>query len=162
MTAFRVSQGMDVHAFAAGVPLWLGGVQIPHERGLAGHSDGDAAVHAVVDALLGAAGRGDMGEWFPPTDERWRGARSTELLRQVWSTLQAEGWRLENVDVTVVASQPRVAPYRAAMRRVLAEALDVPDTTVSVKATTSDGLGALGRAEGVLAHAVVLLTLAAA
>jgi 2-C-methyl-D-erythritol 2,4-cyclodiphosphate synthase len=154
----RVGTGLDVHAFAAGVPLWLGGVPIPHSRGLAGHSDGDAAVHAVIDALLGAAGRGDIGEWFPSSEARWRGARSTDLLGHVWSALAADGWRLENVDLTIVAAEPRLAPHRAAMQHALATALNCGPERISVKATTTDGLGALGRAEGVLAFAAALLS----
>ena len=154
----RVGTGLDVHAFAEGVPLWLGGVHIPHARGLAGHSDGDAAVHAVIDALLGAAGRGDTGEWFPSTNDQWRGARSTDLLQHAWSALAAAGWRLENVDLTIVASEPRLAPHRLAMRQALAAALGCPLEAVAVKATTTDGLGALGRAEGVLAFAAALLS----
>jgi len=153
----RVGSGLDVHAFADDVPLWLGGILIPSPRGLAGHSDGDAAVHALIDALLGAAGRGDIGEWFPSTDERFRRARSTALLRQVWAELTAQGWRLENADLTIVASEPRLAPYRYPMRSALADALNCPLALVSLKATTTDGLGALGRAEGVLAMATVLL-----
>jgi 2-C-methyl-D-erythritol 2,4-cyclodiphosphate synthase len=154
----RVGCGLDVHAFEHGVPLWLGGVHIPHYRGLAGHSDGDAAVHALIDALLGAAARGDIGEWFPPSDERWRGAKSTDLLGHVWSVLQADGWQLENADVTIVAAEPRLAGYRARMRRALAAALGCEVDAISLKATTSDGVGALGRAEGVLAMASVLLS----
>ena len=154
---FRVGNGVDVHAFAEGVPLWLGGINIPHPRGLAGHSDGDAAVHAVIDALLGAAGRGDIGEWFPSSDERWRSVRSTDLLRQVWSSLSADGWRFSNLDLTLVAAEPKLAPYRLEMRQALATVLDCPIEAVSLKATTTDGLGALGRAEGVLALASVLL-----
>jgi 2-C-methyl-D-erythritol 2,4-cyclodiphosphate synthase len=153
----RIGSGLDVHAFADGIPLWLGGIRIPHPRGLAGHSDGDAAVHALIDALLGAAGRGDIGDWFPPTDERWRGARSTELLRHVWQDLSGENWRLENADLTIVASAPRLAPFRQPMRQALADVLGCPIGQISIKATTTDGLGALGRAEGVLATAAVLL-----
>jgi 2-C-methyl-D-erythritol 2,4-cyclodiphosphate synthase len=153
----RVGSGLDVHAFADGVSLWLGGILIPHSRGLAGHSDGDAAVHALIDALLGAAGRGDIGDWFPSTDERWRGARSTELLRHVWGALKHDDWWLENVDLTIVAAEPRLAPYRQPMRQALADALGCSIAQVSLKATTTDGLGALGRAEGVLAMATVLL-----
>lgn len=153
----RIGSGVDVHAFAEGIPLWLGGIHIPHTHGLAGHSDGDAAVHALIDALLGAAGRGDIGEWFPSTEERWRGVRSTEMLRHVWSALYADGWRIENADLTLVASQPRLAPYRYQMRQALAETLGVNLTQVSVKATTTDGLGALGRAEGLMAMATALL-----
>jgi 2-C-methyl-D-erythritol 2,4-cyclodiphosphate synthase len=154
----RVGSGLDAHAFADGVPLWLGGVLIPHPRGLAGHSDGDAATHALIDALLGAAGRGDIGEWFPSTDERWRGSRSTDMLRHVWTALQADGWQLENADLTIVAAEPRLAPYQAQMQSALAEAIGCATARISVKATTTDGLGAVGRAEGILASAVALLT----
>jgi 2-C-methyl-D-erythritol 2,4-cyclodiphosphate synthase len=153
----RVGSGVDVHAFADGVPLWLGGIHIPHPRGLAGHSDGDTAIHALIDALLGAAGRGDIGEWFPSTSDRWRGARSTELLRHVWSALHADGWRIQNVDLTLVASEPRLAGYRYQMRQALSDALGCSMPQVSLKATTTDGLGALGRAEGILALATALL-----
>jgi 2-C-methyl-D-erythritol 2,4-cyclodiphosphate synthase len=154
---FRVGNGVDVHAFAEGVPLWLGGVNIPYARGLAGHSDGDAAIHALIDALLGAAGRGDIGEWFPSSDDRWRNVRSTQMLQHVWSTLLTEGWSLENLDITLLCAEPMLAPYRLAMRQELATALACPLESVSMKATTTDGLGALGRAEGVLALASVLL-----
>jgi 2-C-methyl-D-erythritol 2,4-cyclodiphosphate synthase len=139
--------------------LWLGGVLIPHPRGLVGHSDGDAVVHALIDALLGAASRGDIGDWFPSTEERWRGARSTDLLRHVWTDLAAQDWWLQNADLTIVASEPRLAPFRQPMRQALADALNCPVGKISVKATTTDGLGALGRAEGVLASATVLLSL---
>ena len=153
----RVGNGIDVHAFADGVPLWLGGVLIPHPRGLAGHSDGDAGVHAVIDALLGATGRGDIGEWFPSSDERWRGVRSARMLSHVWTNLGGEGWRIENIDLTIVAAEPRLAPYRAEMRATLAESLGISEAQVSVKATTTDALGFVGRAEGILALATVLL-----
>jgi 2-C-methyl-D-erythritol 2,4-cyclodiphosphate synthase len=153
----RVGSGVDVHAFAEGVPLWLGGIHIPHPRGLAGHSDGDAAIHALIDALLGAAGRGDIGEWFPSTDDRWRGARSSELLRHVWAELYAHGWRIENVDLTLVASEPRLAAYRYPMRQALSACLNCAIGQVSLKATTTDGLGAFGRGEGILAIATALL-----
>jgi 2-C-methyl-D-erythritol 2,4-cyclodiphosphate synthase len=153
----RVGTGVDVHAFADGLPLRLGGIDIPHARGLAGHSDGDAAIHALIDALLGAAGRGDIGEWFPSTDERWRGARSLDMLRQVWTELHDDHWRLQNVDVTLIAAEPRLAPYRYQMRLVLADTLGCSISQVSLKATTTDGLGALGRAEGILAMAAALL-----
>jgi 2-C-methyl-D-erythritol 2,4-cyclodiphosphate synthase len=153
----RIGSGLDIHVFAEGVPLWLGGVLIPHHRGLSGHSDGDVASHALIDALLGATTRGDIGDWFPSSDERWRDARGTDLVRTVWSSLAAEGWRIENVDLTIVTSAPRLAPSRDQMREALAAALDTPIDTVSIKFTTADGLGALGRAEGILAQAVVLL-----
>ncbi len=154
----RVGNGVDVHAFAAGVPLWLGGVLVPHDRGLAGYSDGDVVAHAVIDALLGAAGRGDVGEWFPSSEERWRGARGSDLVRRVWSALGADGWRIENIDITILAAEPRLAPHRLAMRHALAGALAVSLDAVSLKATTTDGLGAVGRAEGILAFASVLLS----
>jgi 2-C-methyl-D-erythritol 2,4-cyclodiphosphate synthase len=154
----RVGSGLDIHAFEHGVPLWLGGVHIPHDRGLAGHSDGDAAVHALIDALLGATGRGDIGEWFPSSEEQWRGARSSEMLRYVWTQLSADAWRLGNADVTIVATEPRLAPHRPAMRLALSDALRCDVERISLKATTTDGLGALGRAEGVMAQAVVLVT----
>ncbi len=153
----RVGSGVDVHAFEDGIPLWLGGVLIPHPRGLAGHSDGDAAIHALIDALLGATARGDIGAWFPSTDERWRGARSADMLRHVWTSLQSDGWRLENADLTIVAAQPRLAVYRAPMQSALAASLGCAVDRISIKATTTDGLGALGRAEGILASAVALL-----
>jgi 2-C-methyl-D-erythritol 2,4-cyclodiphosphate synthase len=154
----RVGNGVDAHAFVHGVPLWLGGVHVPHDRGLAGHSDGDAAVHALIDALLGATGQGDIGQWFPSSDSRWQGARGADLLRQVWSRLVADGWRLENADVTMMCAEPRLAPHRAAMRHALAEALSTDVDAISIKATTTDGLGFIGRAEGVLVMATVLLS----
>ncbi len=156
--SFRVGNGIDVHAFEHGVPLWLGGVPIPHDLGLAGHSDGDAPIHALIDALLGAAGRGDIGLLFPSSDEQWRGARSTDLLRLAWRGVHDEGWRLENADVTIVCEEPRLAPYRQKMRKNIAACLDCDADVISVKATTTDHLGFIGRAEGVLALATVLLS----
>lgn len=153
----RVGIGLDVHALAAGRRLVLGGVEIPHDAGLAGHSDGDALIHAIVDALLGAAARGDIGQWFPSSDERWAGADSTLLLRTVVETLRAEGWLIVNVDATVIAQQPRIGPHVPAMRERLGAVLGLPTDAVSVKATTTDHLGALGRAEGIAAQAVALL-----
>ncbi len=153
----RVGIGLDVHTLAAGRRLVLGGVEIPHDAGLAGHSDGDALVHAVVDALLGAAARGDIGQWFPSSDVRWAGADSLDLLRIVVEALQAEGWQIGNVDVTVIAQKPRIGPHIPAMRERLAAVLVLPLDGVSVKATTTDHLGALGRAEGIGAQAVALL-----
>jgi 2-C-methyl-D-erythritol 2,4-cyclodiphosphate synthase len=135
----------------------LGGVEIPHEAGLAGHSDGDALVHAIVDALLGAACRGDIGQWFPSSDERWAGADSLMLIRTVVQALEDEGWEIGNVDATVIAQQPRIGPHVAAMRERLGAALGLPIDAVSVKATTTDHLGALGRAEGIAAQAVAML-----
>ena len=153
----RVGIGLDVHALAAGRRLVLGGVEIPHDAGLAGHSDGDALIHAIVDALLGAAARGDIGQWFPSSDQRWAGADSTQMLRNVVETLRAEGWQIVNVDATVIAQQPRIGPHVPAMRERLGEVLGLPVDAVSVKATTTDHLGAIGRAEGIAAQAVALL-----
>lgn len=153
----RVGIGLDVHALATGRRLVLGGVEIPHDAGLAGHSDGDALVHAIIDALLGAASRGDIGQWFPSSDQRWAGADSLDLLRIVVEALRNEGWRIGNVDATVIAQRPRIGPHIAAMRGRLADVLGLPVDAVSVKATTTDHLGALGRAEGIAAQAVALL-----
>lgn len=153
----RVGIGLDVHALAPGRRLVLGSVDIPHSHGLAGHSDGDALVHAIIDALLGAACRGDIGQWFPSSDQQWAGANSLDLLRVVVSALQTEGWRLGNVDATIIAQTPKIGPHIATMRERLAPVLGLPADAVSVKATTTDHLGALGRAEGIAAQAVALM-----
>jgi 2-C-methyl-D-erythritol 2,4-cyclodiphosphate synthase len=144
-----VGIGFDSHRFAAGRPLVLGGVEIEHERGLAGHSDADVLTHAVIDALLGAAGEGDIGTLFPDDDERWRDADSIDLLRTVVGTI---GGRIENVDATLVCEAPRLAPYRAEMERILAEATSA---RVNVKATSNEGMGWIGRGEGIACMAVV-------
>ena len=149
--------GYDTHALVAGRPLILGGVRIEHETGLAGHSDADVLTHAVMDALLGAAGLGDIGEHFPDTDERWRGADSIELLREVAELVRGAGLRVVNVDATVVLERPKVAPHRALMRERLAEALGLDAARVNVKATTGEGLGFVGRGEGAAALAVAAL-----
>jgi 2-C-methyl-D-erythritol 2,4-cyclodiphosphate synthase len=153
----RVGIGLDVHALEPGRRLVLGGVEIPHHSGLAGHSDGDALVHAIVDAILGATARGDIGQWFPSSDPRWAGADSLLMLRTVVQTLVAEGWQVGNIDATVIAQQPRIGPHVAAMRERLRAVLGIPIDAVSVKATTTDHLGAIGRAEGIAAQAVALL-----
>ena len=153
----RVGQGIDVHGFAAGRRLWLCGVELPDEIGLAGHSDADVALHAVVDAILGACGGGDIGEHFPPDDERWRGARSEVFVERALQIAAAGGFRVGNCDVTLIAEQPRIGPHRERMRRRLAELLGVPLERASVKATTAEGLGFVGRREGICALAVVLL-----
>ncbi|NDF71948.1 MAG: 2-C-methyl-D-erythritol 2,4-cyclodiphosphate synthase, partial [Actinobacteria bacterium] len=136
-------------------PLVLGGVTIPGERGLLGHSDADAVAHAVADALLGAAGLGDIGMHFPDTDPRWKGADSMQLLREVTSLVARDGWRVENVDVNVVCERPKIAPHRADMQENLSAAVGAP---VSVKGRRAEGLGAIGRAEGIACLAVALLT----
>jgi 2-C-methyl-D-erythritol 2,4-cyclodiphosphate synthase len=146
--------GYDCHRFAAGRRLVLGGVEIPHERGLEGHSDADVLTHAVIDALLGAAGLGDIGEHFPDTDERWCDADSLALLETVLTLVLTAGFAVENVDCTVVLEAPRLAPHRQEIRERLARALNLPMTRVSVKATTGEGMGFVGRGEGVAALAV--------
>ncbi len=146
--------GFDAHRFAVGRRLVLGGVAIPHPRGLAGHSDADVVVHAIADALLGAVADGDIGIHFPDRDPRWKDADSLGLLRHVVARLRARQARVAHVDVTVLAEAPRLAPYREAMRRRLADALAAPAASVSIKATTLEGLGALGRREGIAALAV--------
>lgn len=153
----RVGNGFDVHRLVAGRPLRLGGVEIAHARGLEGHSDGDCVLHAVCDALLGAAGEGDMGRHFPSRDERWRGADSRVLVREVARIVAERGFALGNVDVTVVAQEPVLAPHLEPMGQALAEALGVDRELVSVKAKSSDHLGALGRGEGIAALATALL-----
>jgi 2-C-methyl-D-erythritol 2,4-cyclodiphosphate synthase len=153
----RTGLGIDTHAFAAGRPLILGGVNIPHAQGLAGHSDADVLTHAVIDALLGAAALGDIGRHFPDTDPRFAGADSLELLRAVVRAVGERGFAIANVDATVVLERPKLAPYRDAMRAALAEALGIPPEAVNVKATTGEGMGFVGRGEGAAALAVATL-----
>jgi 2-C-methyl-D-erythritol 2,4-cyclodiphosphate synthase len=156
----RVGIGYDVHAFApaeAGRTLIIGGVTVPHERGLAGHSDADVLLHAVVDALLGAVGLGDIGHYFPSSDSRWKDAASDVFLAHTRAALAQAGWRVENVDATVVAEAPRLAPFVAAMRAHLAAGLGIELECVNVKAKTTDGLGFAGRGEGVACYAVALV-----
>ncbi|MFZ4396714.1 MAG: 2-C-methyl-D-erythritol 2,4-cyclodiphosphate synthase [Kiritimatiellia bacterium] len=150
----RTGIGFDTHCLVACRPLILGGVQIPHERGLLGHSDADVLVHAIMDALLGAIADGDIGQHFPPGDARWKDADSVALLRLVVARLHAQAWQVSNVDATVLAEAPRLAPHIPYMRARLAEALCVSLPQVSVKATTNEGLGAIGRREGISAMAV--------
>ena len=154
----RIGLGYDVHPFAAGRPLRLGGVEIPHTRGLAGHSDGDVLCHAVADALLGALGLGDLGSRFPDTDPKWRGADSTELLRLVCTEVTAHGARVVNVDTVVIAEEPRLAPHLAAIRASLAALLEAPEGSVSIKPKRAEGV-AMGGANGIAVQAVVLLSL---
>ncbi|HWT22452.1 MAG TPA: 2-C-methyl-D-erythritol 2,4-cyclodiphosphate synthase [Solirubrobacteraceae bacterium] len=155
----RTGIGVDTHAFAPGRPLILGGVDIPHEEGLTGHSDADVLTHAIIDALLGAAGLGDIGQHFPDTDPRYAGADSMEMLRTVVAFLEQNGFTIEHVDSTVMMERPRLAPYRDAMREGIARALGVALSAVNVKATTGEKLGFVGRSEGVAAMAVATLTL---
>lgn len=153
----RTGVGFDAHRFDQQRPLVLGGVVIPGAPGLAGHSDGDALTHAIVDALLGAAALGDIGAHFPSDDERWRGARSLDLLASVAESLRARGYVIENVDATVIAERPRLAAYVGEMRAALADAMGIERSRVSVKATTTDGLGFSGRGEGIAALAAALV-----
>jgi len=153
----RIGQGFDVHALVPGRRLVIGGVQIPAERGLLGHSDGDVLLHAICDALLGAAGLGDIGRHFPDSDERYRGADSSELLREVGARVRALGWSLGNVDATVIAQAPKLAPHVPAMVQAIAGALDVQPGQVNVKAKTTERLGFTGRGEGIAAEAVALI-----
>src|SRR5947209_12130637 len=159
-STFRVGVGYDVHAFAApeqGRPLLLGGVTVPHDRGLAGHSDADVLIHAVVDALLGAAGLGDIGMHFPSSGPRWKDALSVAFLTYTLELVRAQGWEVGNVDATVVAERPRLSPHIPAIRAHIAEVIGVSAECVSVKSKTTDGLGFTGRSEGIACHAIALL-----
>ena len=153
--SLRVGIGVDAHALERGVPLVLGGVRLDYDRGLAGHSDGDVLAHALTDAVLGAAGLGDIGALFPSSDEQFRGANSLDLLREAYRQVLEAGWTLVNADCVLVGEKPRIAPYREEMRRRLSEALGGGE--VNVRATTTDQLGFTGRGEGLAAHAVALL-----
>ena len=153
----RVGQGIDVHAFGEGDHVVLCGVRIPHDQGLVAHSDGDVALHALCDALLGAAALGDIGQHFPPTEDRWADADSMDLLRRVFELLAAAGWRVINTDLTIVCERPRIGPHVEAMRKTVAPALGLAADAVSVKATTTEKLGFCGRGEGIAASAVVLI-----
>ena len=160
MSGLRIGIGIDAHAFADGVPLILGGVSIEHPRGLAGHSDGDVIAHALTDALLGAAGLADIGALFPPSDERYRGADSLELLADAYRHVREVGFGLVNADCVLIGQEPRIASRRDEMGQRLADALGVDPGRVGVRATTMDFLGFTGRGEGLVAQAVALLELA--
>lgn len=155
--SFRIGQGFDVHALVEGRPLILGGVTIEHTHGLKGHSDADALLHAVTDALLGAAGLGDIGRLFPDTDLQYKGADSRVLLREAYRRVLASGWQLVNLDATIHAQAPKIGPHAPAMVAHLASDLGVQTTEINIKAKTNEGLGHLGRQEGIAANAVVLL-----
>lgn len=153
----RIGHGYDVHRLVEGRKLILGGVEIPFEKGLDGHSDADVLVHAVMDALLGAAALGDIGKLFPDSDERYLGADSIGLLKTVRTVLEEHGWKLSNLDATVIAQRPKLAPYIDTMRKRIADALETDAENVSVKATTEERLGFTGSGEGIAAHAVCLI-----
>jgi 2-C-methyl-D-erythritol 2,4-cyclodiphosphate synthase len=153
----RIGQGVDIHPFAPDRPLILGGVRISETGGLAGHSDADAVLHAITDALLGAAGAGDIGHYFPSTDERWRDADSSKFVREAKRILDEMDAEISNLDVTIIAQQPKLSPHRDAMIAAIAHLLNLPEGHVNVKATTTDHLGFIGRGEGICAMAIVLV-----
>ncbi|MEH6782718.1 MAG: 2-C-methyl-D-erythritol 2,4-cyclodiphosphate synthase [Alcanivorax jadensis] len=153
----RIGQGFDVHAFTEGDHVMLGGVAIPHSHGLKAHSDGDVALHALSDALLGALALGDIGHYFPDTDPQWQGADSGTLLAAIYRDVTAAGWQLGNADITVICQAPKLAPHIRAMRQRIADLLDCEVGQVSVKATTTEKLGFTGRKEGIAVQAVVLV-----
>lgn len=153
----RIGQGFDAHAFSSEKPLILGGVLIPNAMGVKAHSDGDVVVHALIDSLLGAAALGDLGTYFPDSDERWRNISSCQLLRQTIQIIHNQNYWVHNVDITVIAQIPKLSPYRESIRRNLSEDLQVQIDQISVKFTTTDGLGFIGRSEGIAASSVVLI-----
>ena len=153
----RIGLGYDIHPLVEGRRLMIGGVEIPFDRGLGGFSDGDVALHALADALLGAVCLGDVGTHFPPGDPRWQDAASTDLLRHVFELVQGEGYKVINCDLTVIAEAPKLSPYKRDMRRRIAELLEIGSTAVNIKATSHETLGPVGRGEGIAAHAVALL-----
>ena len=155
--SMRIGQGYDVHAFGDGDHVMIGGVRVPHERGVLAHSDGDVVLHALCDAMLGALALGDIGIHFPPSDPRWKGADSRVFLRHCNELLRERGWRVGNADVTVVCERPKVGPHAAAMRALIAGELGVGLDDISVKATTSERMGFTGRGEGIAAMAACLL-----
>ena len=153
----RIGNGYDIHRLVEGRPLILGGVEIPHSVGLLGHSDGDALIHAIMDAMLGSLSLGDIGHYFPPTDPQWEGSNSLVLLKQVNQLVRESGWRIGNIDSVIVAERPKLKPHIQRMQAKLSEVLNIELEQVSVKATTNEGLGPVGREEGIAVHAVVLL-----
>jgi 2-C-methyl-D-erythritol 2,4-cyclodiphosphate synthase len=157
VSSFRIGGGLDAHRLVPGRPLLLGGVPVSYDRGLEGHSDGDCLIHAVCDALLGAAAAGDMGAHFPSTEARWKGAPSVVFLREVARLVAEKGYVIENVDATVIAQAPALASHLPEMRARISAELGIDEARVSVKAKSADGLGALGRVEGIAAQAVALL-----
>lgn len=153
----RIGTGFDIHKLVAGRKLILGGVEIPHDTGLLGHSDGDALTHAIADSILGAAGMGDIGLWFPPSDESFRDANSIELLKTVVKSTKEQGYTVGNVDCVIICERPKLSPFYSAMRTNLAKALEVDKERVSLKARTMEGLGDIGRGEAIAVQTVVLL-----
>jgi 2-C-methyl-D-erythritol 4-phosphate cytidylyltransferase/2-C-methyl-D-erythritol 2,4-cyclodiphosphate synthase len=158
----RTVMGFDAHRFVAGDHVWLCGVKIPHDKTLEGHSDADAGLHALTDALLGAIGAGDIGQHFPPNDPKWRGANSAQFLEHAMGLLRAKGGALVNADVTLICEKPKIGPHREAMRARIAEIVNVDVSRISVKATTTEGMGFTGRNEGLAAQAVMTVRMEAA
>ncbi|MFW6359279.1 MAG: 2-C-methyl-D-erythritol 2,4-cyclodiphosphate synthase [Chroococcales cyanobacterium] len=154
----RIGNGYDIHTLGEGRPLILGGVEIPHEKGLVGHSDADVLTHAIMDAMLGALSLGDIGHYFPPSDPKWKGANSLELLEQVNQLVRSQGWEISNIDSVIVAERPKLKPHLKAMRDRLSQILTLDLNQISIKATTNEKLGPVGREEGICAYAVTLLT----
>lgn len=154
---YRVGQGFDFHPLAAGRKLILGGVEIAHDKGLAGHSDADVAAHALANAILGAIGEGDLGRHFPDSDPRYAGADSIRILGEVWALAKSRGWRMGNADLTIFAQAPELGPHLDAMRQRIADAISIERDRVNVKATNPEGIGALGRGDGMAAAAIVML-----
>jgi 2-C-methyl-D-erythritol 2,4-cyclodiphosphate synthase len=153
----RIGNGYDIHPLVSDRPLILGGITISHDRGLLGHSDADALTHAIMDAMLGALSLGDIGHYFPPTDPQWAGADSQKLLVQVHGLIQAQGWRIGNLDTVIVAERPKIKPHISAMRDRLAASLQINPSQIGIKATTNEKMDAIGREEGIAAYAVALL-----
>ncbi len=154
----RVGIGYDIHPFEDGTPLILGGVKIPHPLGLKGHSDADVVSHAVADALLGAANLGDIGEHFPDTDDKNKNISSLKILKDIFALIRDKGWQLENIDISIITEEPKIGPYKEQMAENICEALSCDAADISIKATTNERLGALGRGEGIAAMAVALLS----
>jgi 2-C-methyl-D-erythritol 2,4-cyclodiphosphate synthase len=159
MTPFRIGQGFDVHAFGPGDHVMLGGVRVPHTQGVVAHSDGDVALHALCDAILGALALGDIGLHFPPSEPRWKGADSRAFVRHCNALLRERGWRVGNCDITVICERPKVGPHAGAMRATIAEDLGIEVDAVSVKATTTEAMGFTGRGEGLAAQALATIEL---
>jgi 2-C-methyl-D-erythritol 2,4-cyclodiphosphate synthase len=154
----RVGQGIDIHQLVDGRKLILGGIEIPSEKGLLGHSDADVLLHAVIDAILGATGKGDIGQQFPNTDKTWKDAASLDLLSRIWVPIKSEGWRVQNLDCSVLLESPKIAKFIPQMKANIAKILEVESGAIGIKATTSESMGFVGRGEGALAQAVVLLS----
>jgi 2-C-methyl-D-erythritol 2,4-cyclodiphosphate synthase len=154
----RIGQGIDVHELVKGRRLILGGVEIPSEIGLLGHSDADVLLHAVIDAILGACGQGDIGSQFPNTDKTWKDASSLDLLSRMWVKLKVAGWRVINIDSSVLLESPKIGPYIPKMKENISKILEIPVDAIGIKATTAEGLGYVGRKEGALAQAVALVS----